>query len=162
MKRLKLINSSVRALVDDEDYDRVKKYVWKLEQRKNGQRYVRATVGGKTERLHRLVLKLHHGHRGRRAKRVDHRDRNGVNNQKLNLRFATQSQNKANSFKRKKTSHSRYKGVWKQNGKWRARIGTKGKYYSLGFYRREDQAAAAYDGAARVLFGKFACLNLPS
>ena len=92
---------------------------------------------------------------------TDHIDRNGLNNQRSNLRVATGRQNGLNS--RSPGGGSRYKGVqWhKQARRWRARIRAHGVNYELGCYRNEADAGRAYDAAARELFGEFAYLNFP-
>lgn len=44
---------------------------------------------------------------------------------------------------------------------WRARITAHGKTMNLGFFVSREDAARAYDDAARELFGAFACVNFP-
>jgi AP2 domain len=89
-------------------------------------------------------------------------NRNGLDNRRFNLRFATHHQNTFNSTKRKNTS-SKYKGVtWhSQIGKWMAQIQNKkvcGHKY-IGVFDREIDAAKAYNSRAKILFGEFAVLN---
>ena len=85
---------------------------------------------------------------------------NGIkdDNKIENLRKATQNQNEMNKKKRADCS-SKYKGVsWnKRNQQWRARV----RKNELGSYTSEEEAARAYDKAARELFGEYACLNFP-
>jgi hypothetical protein len=54
---------------------------------------------------------------------------------------------------------SRYKGVSRNREKWQARIKVDGKQSHLGIFTDEEDAARAYDAAARELFGEFAYLN---
>lgn len=87
---------------------------------------------------------------------VDHRDRNGINNRKCNLRIASKSQNQAN----RKTSQlniSGFKGVspCKRNGTWHARISKGGKRFSLGYYKTPEEAHLAYINASREMHGSF-------
>lgn len=91
---------------------------------------------------------------------VDHRDGDGLNNQRHNLRIATSSQNQGNQCKTQGRT-SRFKGVsWaKRHGKWVAQIQVKRRSKNLGYFRREEEAAAAYDQAALRFFGEFARLN---
>ena len=89
---------------------------------------------------------------------------NGIrwDNRIENLREATNEQNARNQ-RSHKDSLSQHKGAcWdKQNQKWKARIMVSGKQKSLGSYASEEEAARAYDKAAREQFGDYACLNFP-
>jgi hypothetical protein len=91
---------------------------------------------------------------------VDHKDNNGLNNQKQNLRICTYSENGANQRKTRGAS-SKYKGVhWdKGRSKWRSEINVAGCRISLGRVSSEEEAGEAYDKAAYRAFGSFAKLN---
>ena len=89
---------------------------------------------------------------------VDHRDGNGLNNCRSNLRLCNASQNAANMAK-PRGALSQYKGVHRCAGKWRAQITHLGKRHHLGYFVGESDAARAYDAAARALFGEFARTN---
>jgi hypothetical protein len=95
---------------------------------------------------------------------IDHRDRNGLNCSKENLRFATHAQNQRNSirvYRRKKAS--RYRGVYWEKGcqLWRVRIRFEGKSFELGLFEDESEAARAYDDGIAKLYGEFARFNFP-
>ena len=92
---------------------------------------------------------------------VDHKDGNGLNNQKSNLRLATTSQNLANGRARDNFT-SKYKGVhWDRfNNKWRVQVQTKDRIVRLGRFGNEVFAALAYNDAAVRLQGEFARINL--
>lgn len=107
---------------------------------------------GKGILMHRLVSGVGKG------QQVDHEDNNGLNNRRLNLRIATQNQNRANS--RKYVGASKYKGVCRVKGKWRAFCG-KGQGRYLGTFQTEGDAARAYDAVVLAKWGNFSKLNFP-
>ncbi len=92
---------------------------------------------------------------------ADHRDRDGLNNRRSNLRSATGSLNQANRRKAAGTS-SRFKGVtWdRRRSTWISQIGHQRQHFQLGRTEDEWLAAARYDVAARALFGEFSTSNL--
>jgi len=49
----------------------------------------------------------------------------------------------------------------KSNSKWSARIRCDRKFYNLGEFDNQMEAAMAYDDKAVELFGEFAYLNFP-
>lgn len=91
---------------------------------------------------------------------VDHRDRNGLNNRRSNLRVATRGQNLANRTKRGGTK-SRFKGVYWDAGrqKWQAIARVRGRNHHLGRFDDEVTAARAYNELALAEWGEFAALN---
>jgi hypothetical protein len=91
---------------------------------------------------------------------VDHIDRNPLNNTRANLRFCTHSENQRNKAS-KPLSTSKYLGVhWhKKDCKWQATIRVEGKKVYLGSFKSEEDAARAYDAAAREHHGQFANPN---
>jgi hypothetical protein len=97
---------------------------------------------------------------GENWQRVDHRNFNGLDNRRENLRDGTKG-NTHNQRPRTGVT-SKYKGVsWhKPSAKWWARITVKGKTRSLGLYHDEDDAARAYNEGAVRLFGDYAHLNV--
>ena len=99
----------------------------------------------RTLMMHRFILGLEFG-----DKRVaDHIDRDGRNNCKTNLRIVTQRQNTLN-----RRGRNKFKGVCFTEGKWRAMI-------SIGSYDTGEEAAKAYDKAAKYFYGEYAYLNFP-
>ena len=92
---------------------------------------------------------------------IDHKNRNRLDNRRENLRICTHSQNMANR-RRSKNNTSGYKGVsWDTVHKgWHSQIGGRkinGK--TLGLFDIPEDAARAYDEAAKKLYGEFAILN---
>jgi len=156
-----ILHGGTLVLVDDEDYERINRhrwYKWHNPRLEFGVHYaVRPDENDhkKQIRMHREILNLQKG------MTADHIDGNGLNNQKSNLRVASQSQNGANS--RKFAGKCKYKGIRyrKDCDMWRARIKVNYTDIPLGSYLTEEQAALAYDNAARKYFGEFARLNFP-
>lgn len=92
---------------------------------------------------------------------IDHRNGNGLDNRRSNLRVCTPLHNSWN--RRRIPNASGFKGVTKaRRAGWRARIGYKWNLHPLGHYRNEVAAARAYDSAAIFLFGEFARTNFPN
>ena len=149
------------ALVSEEDYPKViaagKWFCWTSHGHKYAMRHIYLPDGKRTVLLmHRLITGLEHGD----PHMVDHRNRNGLDNQRENLRV-TLDQNPQNISKRKDNS-SGYKGVsfHKGSGKWQARIRLKGKSTCLGFFPSAESAALVYDAAALEYHKEFAATNL--
>lgn len=145
------------AIIDDDDYPLISKYKWHVaKSHVPNIYYARTTIyqNGKSKTLlmHRLIS-------GDRY--VDHVNRNGLDNRKINLRTCTISENMANRRKFQNKS-SMMKGVRPIGKFYEARI-TKGKKtYQLGNFLTEKDAALAYDRMAEELFGEFAVLNYPN
>jgi hypothetical protein len=93
---------------------------------------------------------------------IDHRNRNATDNRWVNLRRATVSQNNANKGLQK-NNKSGFKGVYKESdsGKWRAVLKFNKTTIHLGRFEVAEEAARAYDKAAKEHHGEFAFLNFP-
>jgi hypothetical protein len=91
---------------------------------------------------------------------IDHINHNGLDNRKANLRLATPAQNSRNRRPVGRGS-SQYKGVSyrKTDGVFIADIRAGRKRIYLGCFKREIEAAKAYDTAAKKYHGEFASLN---
>jgi hypothetical protein len=145
------------AIIDEADREVVAAFTWHTRQnRKVCYAESGARRSGSTRyMMHRLIL----GVCDREDLIVDHRDGNGLNNTRGNLRLATASQNAANS----RIAGNPYRGVTFRRDaiarKWLARILVDGQRRSLGTYATAEEAATAYDAAAKQLFGEFATLN---
>lgn len=144
------------AFIDNADEGAVRPYRWFLRKSQAGYHYAYGRLPG-TRRLvplHRLLLDAGLN------EFVDHKNGNGLDNRRENLRLCSQSQNCANA--RKKPGLSKFKGVCKDPGGWRAQIVQNYKKYNLGTFPTQEAAALAYDEAARRLFGEFARCNFPA
>ncbi len=95
------------------------------------------------------------------ARYVDHRNHNGLDNRRSNLRIATWAENCWNKRKPISGSSSQFKGVmWdKRRSQWQVQIGHNGKKIFIGYFDDEQEAARAYDAKAKELYGEFAALN---
>jgi hypothetical protein len=96
-----------------------------------------------------------------RNRPVDHRDGNGLNNARDNLRLCTFAQNSRNA-RRSRSNTSGYKGVsWSSRHRlYRAYITVDRRKMSLGYFAEAIDGAKAYDAAAVTYFGEFARTNL--
>jgi len=106
--------------------------------------------------LHRVVLSRMLGRSLESIEEVDHINRNKLDNRRENLRLANSSQNKINKDLQSNNT-SGYRGIWLQcdGKKWGATLKINGKKKHLGVYPTKEEAAAAYDKAARDAQGEF-------
>jgi AP2 domain len=143
------------AFVDDGDYELACQHSWAVHERTRQSGgvdgpYAQAKVGRhSTIFLHTLITGW---------PMTDHRNHNGLDCQRSNLRPATFSQNGANQRPRAGCT-SRFKGVSRCPTGWLARIRINGRLLYLGIHPTEEAAAGAYDVAAYEAWGEYACLN---
>lgn len=132
------------AIISEHDVKLVRQYTWRAF--KNGKIwYARARLGQRVILMHRLIM-------GFPSFRLDHRNRNGLDNRRSNLREATRSQNGANQ------KRGSFKGVcWHRRDQyWQAQIEKNGRAYWLGYFSTRAAAKRAYNRAAKTMFGEFA------
>ncbi len=148
------------ALIDDGDYDLISPYTWHLHLITRGRRrcgpYARGSIrlaGGtwSSVYMHKLITGW---------PQTDHRNHDGLDNQRANLRPASGGQNQAN-MRPRPGGTSRFKGVnWVRHaGKWRASIKVSGRTRHLGYFADEIAAAQAYEMAAVEAWGQYACVG---
>lgn len=104
--------------------------------------------------MHRLIMKAPKGIQ------VDHKNGDGLDNRRENLRLANRSQQRANCGRSSQPTLTRFKGVsfHRRDKLWRARITKDGKAYSK-YAKLEVDAAKLYNEMATQHFGEFAKLN---
>lgn len=140
MKEIPLTNGGV-ALIDDEDYEHVTQHRWgkyRLGHLKTW--YVKQTSrgdDGKQPYLHRFILGV-----SLFGPRVDHRNGDGLDNQRGNLRKVTQSQNLQNRQGLNADNKTGVRGVcWDTNRRrYLATIGVMGKTINLGRFDTLEEA----------------------
>lgn len=147
------LSRGYEAIIDAADVPLVESYNWCAMVDGHTVYAVRTDYTGPKQRkvyLHRLIMGEPEG------LQVDHRDGNGLDNRRANLREATPSQNLHNQ-RLSRANTSGYKGVeWhKAKGKWRARIMINGKQRYLGLFATAEDAYAAYCKASAELHGEF-------
>lgn len=166
MKKLDVSTSNFPntiCLIDDDDYQWAKYFKWSAEKRYKGF-YVVRNQSGHIVRLHRQIM------RARAHEDVDHKDNNGLNNTKDNLRLCSDIQNQQNRVKMIiGKSGSKYKGVFfrkrrsdGKRGRCFAAITINRARFYLGTFDTDIEAAKEYDSKALYYFKEFARLNFPA
>lgn len=159
MKKIELTQKQF-ALVDDADFEWLNQWKWFTHNKEYSDYAARScrSSGDKrqTVMMHRVILELTDS-----LVYGDHKNGDGLDNQRHNLRSCTPYYNQGN--RRKFTiGTSRFKGVcWNsKRKKWQADIGHMRTTINLGFFNSENDAAIAYNKRAKDLFGQFAKLNI--
>ncbi len=139
--------------VDDADMPLISQYCWHVGPHGEGVWYAQTYIDGLLTLMHRLITAADP------HQEVSHRDGNGLNNQRHNLRLATHSQALRNSRKHCESS-SRFKGVYRSSsGRFVAQVTVNGTRYRKRGFDSEVDAARWYDDAARRYGGEFARTN---
>jgi hypothetical protein len=107
---------------------------------------------GRTVYLHRAVMGEPPG------VKVDHKDGNGLDCRRANVRAATSAQNGWNRGPSRKST-SGFRGVYWYGSSWGARVIANRRSYFVGAFESASDAAVAFDVAARLLHGQFAHTN---
>lgn len=155
MKEIVLADGRV-TLVDDSDFESLNQSQWHSEHGRNTHYAVRYTETGGCVLMHRELL-------GLTCPRVqgEHKNGNGLDNRRENLRIATNRQNQQGFQTLRLGKSSQFRGVSKHRARWKSGIRVDGRLIYLGLFKEEVEAAKAYDRAALQHFGEFASPNFP-
>lgn len=154
MKKIPLTQGKF-AIVDDRDFQWLNKYKWwALKQSKRY--YAVGWINGKRITMHRVIIQIKHN------EFIDHKNHDGLDNRRCNLRLCSNAQNIANQQKRVNT-RSKFRGITydKSRNKWRSEIRVNQKLITIGRFEEEKDAAIARDIAALKYQGEFSVLNFP-
>lgn len=149
------LSNGGEALIDDADLELVSATEWRRFT-VAGEYHYAATRGKAPMLLHRWLMLPPPGFV------VDHINGNTLDNRRQNLRVCTHAENMRNKRTASNSQH-KYKGVSRSKKRWAAQIGSSrsGKRTFIGLFKTQEEAAAAYDIAAVLRYGEFACLNFP-
>lgn len=151
-------NTGMPILLDDEDVPLIAGHTWRSVQMHNNH-YAYCTTGRRNVAMHRMILRRELDASELSRPEIDHKDRNGLNNQRVNLRICTHAQNLANK-PAPVSNTSGFKGVQPEGPYWKANITHEGKSEQIGTFTSPRDAAIAYDLRARELAGDFALPNI--
>jgi AP2-like factor (euAP2 lineage) len=154
------VHPNLKVKIDREDLDRVNEHSWRVTKGTTGRMRVVTSVrtphGVRSVTLGRFLMKPPKG------KQVyPRRFNDGLDYRKNNLIVCTLQERQRLLPKKRINASSAYRGVSysKSDGKWRAGIEVDGRSINLGHFESEDEAALAYNAAARKHFGDMAYQN---
>lgn len=166
MKKIALTQGKF-AIVDDSDFGFLNQWKWYALPDKTRTYYAARTILRPvkiTVRMHRVILGLKPGD----VRKADHKNGNGLDNRRGNLRVCDDYENQHNRWKQAKMATSKYKGVcvvsYRGYRYFNTRIQVNNKRIFLGSFpytpEGELSAARVYNSAAKKHHGAFAQLNI--
>jgi len=141
--------------IDFEDFDKptrlgtVRDHSWFL----IGDSYAAAKIDYCVVYLHNFIFEREPN----LVSELHHKDENTLNNTRENLEELTRSEHKSRHKKNKFFGVCRDKHMQR----WKAYLYHSGRNWHIGLYQKEEEAARAYDKAAKEYFGEKAKLNFP-
>lgn len=142
-----------KVYFDEKDRELVDSHTWcVVPNRQTFYAMSRLIIGPKkykTIRMHQLFLK---------SKTIDHKNGNGLDNRRDNLRPATLQQNNFNVGLTKRNTTG-YKGVYPARKGFVATLRKSGTLYHGGTFNTAKEAAVRYNQLAKQHHGEFAWLN---
>lgn len=159
MSKILPTSNGYYIILDDEDYERASGHTWRTDIQDGYIQRVSSRINKKLVSMHSFILGDKDGHF------IDHINRCVFDNRKINLRHATPAESCRNRGKPKIKSTSKYKGVHfdKIGRRWVVTLtkninGKRAKVFNK-YFKCELTAARAYNEAAKIHYGEFACLN---
>lgn len=152
-----VVLNGVTFQIDAEDWARLRHKSWRAYVSALGRTVVVRQEGSRKTRVKNIYIQ-HEILGADSGSWIDHRNRDTADNRKANLRVCTPAQNAANR-PGKRCAVIPYKGVSRVRKRFTARIKHSGRIHCLGGFPTAEEAAHAYDTAARELYGEFAWLN---
>ena len=153
-------------IVDVDSFPLIKNHRWSINAKRkpNGKgfytSYARTAIWNRVKKkndtvgIHQILMNPPKG------MEVDHKNHNGLDNRRQNLRIATKQQNMFNLPKTNLTTG--FRGVTKKGSLFTARVSSEKERLYLGVFNTAEEAALAYDIKAKELQGEFAILNFPN
>lgn len=144
------------ALVDDADYEWLNQHKWYAGKRRQSWYAYRGTEeNGHKIAMHQMILRTPKG------MKTDHRNGDGLDNRRENIRICTNTENVRNQRTQQRQKSSVFKGVhWCATYKrWVSKIKVNHRRIYLGRFHNEVEAALAYDVGALKYHKEFAKFN---
>ena len=150
------LQNGMKAIVDDEDFERVNQFNWSILQHNETTFSVSRTTRKRNQKLSYFILNLESV-----KSVVTHKNKDYLDFRKSNLEV-TNRKKLSQTSRGCRNASSKYKGVsWcNASRKWKSQIQVNGERIYLGIRSAEEEAALLYNDAARKYFGDHAYQNI--